>query len=190
MGYAAFLDRSCRLGHTGIQAPTALARTSVHRAIGGYLPELPHSGDTEIWLRLAAHGDVAELDADQAFRRLHTANMSLGFSPLRRLEEQKRAFDVHFREYERVRPEIAALEPVLDRTIAESAFWSATRSFDDGDERACEAYAAFAARLCPAIQESRAWRHLQWKRRIGAAVWKHLGPLAAGARRLATGARP
>jgi glycosyltransferase involved in cell wall biosynthesis len=190
LGYAEFLDRSCRLGHTGIQAPTAVARTSVHRTIGGYLPELPHSGDTEVWLRLAAHGDVAELDADQAFRRLHAQNMSLGYSPLRRLEEQKRAFDVHFREYEGVRPEIAALEPVLDRSIAESAFWSATRAFEDsGDERACDAYLAFAAKLCPAIEQAKAWRRFQWKRRVGVAIWRRLAPLAAGARRLAMGAR-
>jgi glycosyltransferase involved in cell wall biosynthesis len=190
LGYAEFLERSCRMGQTGIQAPTAIARSSVHRAIGGYLPELPHSGDTEIWLRLAAHGDVAELDADQAFRRLHTGNMSLGYSPLRRLEEQKRAFDVHFREYESVRPEIAALEPVLDRTIAEAAFWSATRSFDDGDAGTSDAYSAFAVQLWPGIQGTSSWRRFQWKRRLGAAIWKRLGPLAEGARRLAVGARP
>src|SRR5262249_34705723 len=35
--YAEFLDRSCRLGHTPIQAPTAIVRTSLHRQIGDYL---------------------------------------------------------------------------------------------------------------------------------------------------------
>ena len=76
MGYNEFLDRSCRLGHTPIQAPTAVVRTSLHRQIGSYLPELPHTGDTEIWLRMAAHAAVCELDADQAFRRLHADNVS------------------------------------------------------------------------------------------------------------------
>jgi hypothetical protein len=96
MGYEEFLERSGRQGHTGIQAPTAVVRTTLHHAIGGYLPELPHSGDTEIWLRMAAHAAVAELAADQAYRRLHDRNMSLTYSPLDRLREQKRAFDIHF----------------------------------------------------------------------------------------------
>ena len=43
-------------GHTPIQAPTILVRTSLHQKIGDYLPSLPHTADTEIWLRMAAHG--------------------------------------------------------------------------------------------------------------------------------------
>ena len=41
-------------GHTPIQAPTVVVRTSLHRQIGDYLLELPHTADTEIWLRMAA----------------------------------------------------------------------------------------------------------------------------------------
>src|SRR5205814_2056220 len=75
MPYEEFLEDSCRLGHTGIQAPAVVVRTALHRLVGGYLKELPHTADTEIWLRLAAHGAVGVLDADQAFRRLHRQNM-------------------------------------------------------------------------------------------------------------------
>ena len=99
MGYFEFLERSCRLGHTPIQAPTVLVRTSLHREIGDYLLELPHTADTEIWLRMAANGTVCELHAPQAFRRLHAKNMSLDYSPVRRLAEQKKAFDIHFDQF-------------------------------------------------------------------------------------------
>ncbi len=69
----------------------------------------------------------------QAFRRLHSANMSLGYSPLRRLVEQKRAFDIHFEHQAPLSPEIVTLQDVVHRTIAESAFWSAARAFERGD---------------------------------------------------------
>jgi glycosyltransferase involved in cell wall biosynthesis len=177
MGYLEFLERSCRLGHTPIQSPTAIVRTSLHREIGDYRPELPHSGDTEIWLRMAAHADVCELDADQAFRRLHAHNMSLLYAPIHRLEEQQKAFDAHFERYRDSRPAIAELERIARRTIAEKAMWSAAHAFDAGDSAACEAFLAFAARTCADVESSRPWRRLRWKRRIGSALWRRLAPI-------------
>jgi glycosyltransferase involved in cell wall biosynthesis len=182
MGYLEFLGAACRLGHTGIQAPTALARTSMHRAIGGYLPALPHSGDTEIWLRMAAHSAVGELDADQAFRRLHAANMSLGYSPLRRLAEQVRAFDTHFEGRSPLTAELVALQGVVHRTIAEAAFWNGAQAFEKGDSAACEGFLAFASATSPGIESWDAWRRLNWKRRLGPSACRVIGPLAAGAR--------
>ena len=175
--YREFLERSCRLGHTGIQSPTAIVRASLHRTIGGYLPDLPHTADTEIWLRMAAHAAVAELDADQAFRRLHAHNMSLEYSPLRRLEEQKRAFDIHFDQF-RHRPEVATVEPVLNQVIGEAGFWSAAHAFEAGDEASCDAFLAFAAALWPPAVHTTAWRRLRWKRRIGGSLWRWVRPLA------------
>jgi glycosyltransferase involved in cell wall biosynthesis len=175
--YREFLERSCRLGHTGIQAPAAVARTSTHRLVGGYLPALPHAGDTEIWLRLAAHGSVAELDADQAFRRLHTNNMSLSYAPIHRLEQQRKAFATHFDQFRDRCPEIRPLEAIASRTIAESAVWNASHAFDAGHRDNCDSFLALAASLDPAIESWGPWRRLQWKRRIGTAVWRRLAPI-------------
>ena len=180
-GYAQFLEHACRLGHTGIQAPTAIVRASVHRLIGGFLPELPHSGDTEIWLRIAAHSDVCALEAVQAFRRLHAINMSLSYTPVRRIEAQKRAFDTHFDQSRGVRAEIAALEPVMNRTIAQSAFWGGARAFDAGELQACDEFLALAASAWPAIVAWGPWRRFRWKRRIGRAACRWLEPIAATA---------
>jgi glycosyltransferase involved in cell wall biosynthesis len=187
MNYTAFLERSCRLGHTPIQSPTAVVRTSLHRQIGNYLPELPHSGDTEIWLRMAAHASVCELDADQAFRRLHANNMSLDYAPLRRLEEQRKAFDTHFNAYRRVRPEIASLEPLLHRTIAEAAFWGGARAFDEGDLRLSDAYLACAAATWGDINLWEPWRRFRWKRRIGRGASHWLEAVAARVRSVTSG---
>jgi glycosyltransferase involved in cell wall biosynthesis len=177
--YGAFLEHACRLGQTGIQAPTVLVRSSVHRLVGGYRPELPHSGDTEIWLRLAAQAPVAELNADQAFRRLHARNMSLGYSPLSRLEEQKKAFDTHFALRPAADARVTAMRPVMNRTIAEASFWTAARAFDGGDNEVCEAFLAFAASIAPDVQRSAPWKRLRWKRRLGRTGWQYLQPLAA-----------
>jgi hypothetical protein len=183
MDYEEFLAASCRLGHTGIQAPTAVVRTSVHRAIGGFLPELPHSGDTEIWLRMAAVSRVAALDADQAFRRLHAHNMSLSYSPLDRLAEQKKAFDTHF-ELEHVKARrFVRLQAVAHQTIAESAFWQASRAFENGHHRECDAFLAFAVATSPAIERSQHWRRLQWKRRLGRPLARVMALAASAVRR-------
>src|SRR5262249_50943080 len=177
--YAEFLERSCRLGHTPIQAPTAIVRTSLHRLIGDYMVELPHAGDTEIWLRMAAHGAVCELDAAQAFRRLHAHNMSLSFAQLGRFEQQKKAFDAHFDQYRTTRPEIAHLEAIVNRTIAEAAVWAGAHAFDAGQGDACDRFLRFAAATCPGIENWEVLRRLQWKRFIPAVVWRRVAPLVS-----------
>jgi glycosyltransferase involved in cell wall biosynthesis len=178
LDYGTFLERACRLGHTGIQAPSAIVRTSLHKAIGGYLPELPHSGDTEIWLRMAARAPVAELQADQAYRRLHSRSMSLTYSPLERLREQRRAFEIHFADVRPDHPDVDKVVPVVARTIAESAFWSAVRAFEGEQDRLCETFLAFAAETDPGMTSLPAWRRLRWKRRAGRAALRWLTPLA------------
>ncbi len=49
----------------------------------------------EMWLRLAGHGDVGIVAADQAVYRVHSANMSSGYSPEQDLVHRKAAIE-HF----------------------------------------------------------------------------------------------
>jgi glycosyltransferase involved in cell wall biosynthesis len=186
--YRHFLEVSCDLGHTPIQAPTAVVRNETQQAVGGFRPEHPHSGDTEIWLRLAARGRVAVVDADQAFRRLHPASMSCEYSLLGRLEEHKRAFDTHFDEDCPLADGVRFRARVY-ATLARQAFWLGSRAFDDGDERACEAALEFAARLDRSLPASRSWRRLDLKRRLGARAWSVLRPLSELASRAVLHAR-
>jgi glycosyltransferase involved in cell wall biosynthesis len=186
MPYVEFLERSCRLGHTPIQAPTILVRTSLHRQIGDYLPSLPHTADTEIWLRMAAHASICELHAPQAFRRLHARNMSLDYSPVRRLQEQKKAFEIHFAAFLGAHPEIAPLQAVVARSIAEAAFWSGARAFENGQTTVCRDFLAFAAAIHPDIEVSAAWRRLRMKRLIGAPAWRWLSPVMSRVQALLT----
>lgn len=73
---AEFVAQCCRAVWNPISTPTAVVRTSVQKSAGGYYPSLPHSGDMEMWLRLATRGRVAELKGViQAYYRLHDTNM-------------------------------------------------------------------------------------------------------------------
>jgi len=114
---------SCTNGHTPIQAPTAVVRTAAQKKVGGFRKEFPHSGDTELWLRLAAEGAVGFVDAEQAFRRIHNTNMSWNYSVLARLQDQMAAFDSHFWEYGAGIRDAGRLQQVLGRTLGEAAFW-------------------------------------------------------------------
>ncbi|WP_415857389.1 glycosyltransferase, partial [Sinomonas sp. G460-2] len=63
-------------GRNFILSPEAVVRTSALRRAGGYNPELPHSGDLEYWLRVAAGSAVGRINGPvQAFYRVHGGNM-------------------------------------------------------------------------------------------------------------------
>jgi hypothetical protein len=96
-----WLRLACWRGRNFILSPEAVVRTAVYRGIGGYNPELPHSGDLEYWLRAAARWDVARVNGPaQAFYRVHGQNMHLtvfaGFES--DLAHRAAAFDVIARE--------------------------------------------------------------------------------------------
>jgi GT2 family glycosyltransferase len=182
LDYRRFLEVSCNLGHTPIQAPTVVVRNSVQQRVGGFRQEHPHSGDTEIWLRLAAQGRIAFIDANQACRRLHPASMSGEYSLLARLEEHKRAFDAHL-DQDCPLPDVNWFRTRVHATLAHQAFWLAAHAFDKGDVQTCEACLAFAVTADPSIRSTRSWRRLALKRRLGARAWSMLRPLSGLAAR-------
>ena len=83
-----------------VPTPTAVVRTELQKRLGGYLPELPHSGDMELWLRFAAHASVGMSEAYEAVYRRHAGNMSLDYTVktwLPDLQQRKAAFDCFFK---------------------------------------------------------------------------------------------
>ena len=59
-----------------IHTATAIVRTSAQKTLGGYRLDLPHTGDLDMWLRFALHGNVAYVAERQAAYRRHDRNMS------------------------------------------------------------------------------------------------------------------
>ena len=78
-----------------VLSPTVVVRVSLQKRLGGYLADLPYASDMEMWLRLAAHGDVGVIAADQAVHRSHSANMSSEPSREQDLLQRKAAME-HF----------------------------------------------------------------------------------------------
>lgn len=174
----------CRLGHTVVTSPEVVVRTSLQRKIGGYRPELPHTGDAEMWMRFAAHGDVAYIrGADQAYYRIHGRNMTEDRVPLVDLQQRKAAFDAFFAS-EGVRiPRAVELARLADRRMAKEALWRACRAYDRRRMQSTpvEDLVGFAHAAYPAARRlPEAWG-LEWRRRIGPQVCPYLQPLMLSA---------
>jgi glycosyltransferase involved in cell wall biosynthesis len=117
----------CAIGANVVNTPTAIGRTRIQKAIGGYRASLPHSGDMEMWLRFGAHGAVARIDAVQAIYRKHSSNMSNSYwnEDWSDYPHRKAAFDSFFEEYADRLPGCRNLRTAAYRMLAETAFWRA-----------------------------------------------------------------
>ena len=187
-----FLERSCTGVQNFISAPTAVARTALQKIVGGYLKELPHSGDLEMWLRFGAVGAVGEFDAAQAYKRSHGRNMQLDFiaTPFGDWTQRRAAFDAFFRGLGASVAGAERLRALADRSLATEAFWAAADAFDRGRVSECEQHLALALELYPEVAYRREWSRLVWKRRLGASVWSALRPLVDHVRSRAVSAAP
>jgi hypothetical protein len=179
-----WLKVMCRSGHAVVSCPSVVVRTSVQQRIGGYRPELPHTGDVEMWLRFAANGDVAYLKgADQSFYRIHGTQMTVERVPLVDLRQRKAAYDALFAEYADRIPDARRLAGLADRSMAKEALWRACRAYERRrmdstpvDELVEFAYSAYpkAGRL------PEAWG-LRWRRVAGPRLCPYLQPLMLSA---------
>jgi glycosyltransferase involved in cell wall biosynthesis len=75
----------------------ALLRRDVQSALGPYDPNLPQSGDWDLWLRAAAGYDVGYIAEPLYAYRLHRSNMqSKGIPPARQAEQNVRTLEKAF----------------------------------------------------------------------------------------------
>jgi len=157
-----WLSARCIDGTNVITAPEAVMRRSVVDVVGGQRA-LAHTHDMEMWLRVAAHSDVAYVGgADQAWHRVHPDSLSTKAEhPLVILREIRDAFDVLFDGLGTVNEHDGRLRAHAHRAVAVEALAQASRRRDRGDttDEAARLH-AFAAESDPAIRSTRAWRRL------------------------------
>lgn len=151
-----------RRGLSIIHSPEAVVRTSVHHQAGYYRPELPHSGDLEMWLRIADISDVGRVNGvDQAYRRLHAESMmTTGYGTLLRdLEERAKAYDSFLAGSRLSAPRIDSLRSIVRRRMAMEALeWSASKcAAGDDSVDDIEAALAFARSVYPGAESSIAY---------------------------------
>lgn len=128
------ITEMCVSGTNFVATPTAIARTSTQKNIGGYLPHLTHAGDMEMWLRFATKGTVARLAAVQGIYRKHAAAMSNAYwaDILRDYRQRKLAFDAVFQKFDRSPAAGRQLHQMANRKLGELAFKNGITSLRRG----------------------------------------------------------
>lgn len=187
---ADWLRARCEAGDNVITSPEVVMRRSVVDRVGGQRP-LAHTHDMEMWLRIAAHSDIAYVEgADQAWHRDHPASLSLrADDPRVILNEIRDAFDVlcvGLREtaggVSPTAEEIDALHDSAIRAVARQALAYARRDVDRGRESELAVQlSAFAVACDPTIDRSPAGRAyaraLDRARRLPAPLARAIGML-------------
>jgi glycosyltransferase involved in cell wall biosynthesis len=163
----AFIEASCRALSTGVETVTAVVRTSVQHAVGGYRKELPHTGDQEMWLRFASVSAIGRVKAPQGFYRRHGTNMSTNYVARKHHDQVRAAFDYFFREFENRVPDRDRLEGLFRQCLATEVLHLANKAFEAGDSGACSELLSEAESLWPGVRGHRGWQRLRLKRVIG-----------------------
>lgn len=172
-----------------VPTPTAIVKTSLLKQLGGYRADLPHSGDLELWLRLAAHGSVGILKSNQAVYRRHTANMSLAYyedDRITDLQQRKAAFDVFLQTCRGVLPGAERMYHSLLQPLGHEAVSRASSAFNSNRLDLSRRLRDFALSVHPEVRRSRAWTALACKELMGFRMSNALLPAVARIRSAAS----
>jgi glycosyltransferase involved in cell wall biosynthesis len=190
IGGADFIRLCMRAGANNVvPTPTAVVKTRLLKLLGGYRADLPHSGDLEMWLRLAAHSSIGIIKAEQAVYRRHAANMSLAYTTdgcLIDLQQRKAALDAFLETAREVLPGAERLHRSLLDRLALETVGQASCAFNsnlmDVARRLCD----FAIVVDPRVRRSRSWNLLACKKLIGFRASRALLPAIASLRAATT----
>lgn len=165
-----------------VPTPTAVVRTNLLKQSGGYHPDLPHSADMELWLRLAAHGPIGILKADQAIYRRHNENMSRTYindNRLLDLRQRRAAFDIFLASCNKVLPDAQKFHRGLLQALGRDAVAQASSAFNDNRQALSENLCKLAMDIYPDVRNSLDWRILACKKLIGFNASNALRPIFA-----------
>jgi glycosyltransferase involved in cell wall biosynthesis len=171
-----------------VATSTAVVRTKLQKHVGGYRAELPHSGDMEMWLRLAACSSVGRVRARQAVYRQHDENMSRGYMAqcwMPDLQQRLEAYQWFFRTCGNAMADSERLRRRLYRSLGCCAIGFASMAFNEGDLETSARLSDFALAICSSTKLSLPWMKLECKRRLGFNGWRLLAPVFSRKRRTA-----
>jgi glycosyltransferase involved in cell wall biosynthesis len=174
-----WLERRLRQAENCITSPEVMVRTSLQKRVGGYDSRLPHAGDLEMWMRLAANADVGFLrGADQAYYRIHGRNMRTSFHELMELHQKRLAFETVLDRYSGDLSDPKLLSGIVRRKLSRQALWAAARAYDEGrtEQTPVDALVAFAFDCWPGAEGMSIHRTLQWRKRVGRRTMPYLQP--------------
>jgi glycosyltransferase involved in cell wall biosynthesis len=183
---AEWLQLRCRAGYNVITSPEVVVRGSIQRAVGGYRAELPHSGDLEMWLRIAAVSDIAYvLDLPQAFYRVHSKSMmrTTHKGSFLDLRQRKAAFDSFFEYNRNIVANANNLHHSANRALAREALWDACRAYDRNEVEIsnAEELIEFALTTYAAAASLQEYAALRRRQRLGPIICNRTQMFAASA---------
>jgi glycosyltransferase involved in cell wall biosynthesis len=135
-----FIRERCRSPESYIAAGMVLVRTSAQKVAGHYRPELPHTDDFEVLLRLALLGPVARTTAVLGVKRMHPHNRTHDYlaERTRDLVERIAALESFFAREGRALADADALLQLGRRSIAERAYWCGLKDLARGRRSALD----------------------------------------------------
>lgn len=163
----------CRNGANVISQPEVVVRTAALRAVGGLSTHSPqHTSDINLWIQLAAMGDVGRINGPaQGLYRVHEASMlrTSHAGLLCDLEGRRGAFEAAFAGAAARLPDAPALHDLVRRTLAANALDRACRAYDRGRTREVpvDALVAFALETDPRASQLKEWEALERRRVFG-----------------------
>jgi glycosyltransferase involved in cell wall biosynthesis len=175
-----WLEQRFRAANGCITSPEVVMRTSVLREVGGFDLRLPHTGDIELWMRLAAHADVGYVrGTDQAYYRVHGKNMSNSRDTLTNLQQRRMAYEVFLEHCGDLLPAPDRLSSMVHRRLAAEALVTAGRAYDRRrtDRVPVSELVGFAQECWPSAAGLGAYRSLRLRQAIGPALMPFLQPL-------------
>jgi glycosyltransferase involved in cell wall biosynthesis len=175
----------CRLPANVIATPEVVMRTAVMRDTGGLKASLPHTGDFELWMQMAARADVGRVNGPpQAYYRQHAASMrhTLYSSVVVDLRARHDAFECLF---QGPASRLADADELLDavrRRFASEALDRACRAYDRGrdDDPSVDEFVELAFEIWPNATSLPRWRAYERRRAVGHTA-RVVPPFVAGA---------
>lgn len=169
-----WIEGRCRTGQNVISSPEVVVRTSVQQAVGGYRSDLPHAGDLEMWLRIAAVSDIGYVRGrTAAYYRVHSESMfrTQFSSVFADLEQRRDVFDLFLAEH----PDLTGndrMRRLACRAVAKDALWRAVRAYDrDQLEKVpADDLAKFAIATYPAAVKLPEYAALRRREKLGPRV--------------------
>lgn len=158
--------------HNSVHTSSVVSRTSVQKKVGGYRAELPHAGDYDMWLRLAAHGPVGYVPRFQMAVRRHGSNMSLQYSYEQDILQRALVLQTLDAAVGPILPE-GLLKEMRGRVAAE-AVRAAGIPFAKGDQALREQLETAAIALDPDVVGGLVWKLYGLKRMLGPRAWNQL----------------
>lgn len=158
--------------HNRIPASGTVTRTDVQKRVGGYRPTLPHAGDYEMWLRIAAHGPAGYVPRLQVARRLHRSNMSAQYDWIGDILQRVEVVRELQRSCGSILPE-GALQPLRARVAAE-ALRATTVAMAAGSSTGRQQLVEAAKAIDPFLTRRPEWGIYLFKVMVGPHLWDYV----------------